>query len=97
MSTRENRRAKRTAHDSVLELFDGDGHVITGIGRLVDFSTVGACFSTPQQLKVGEKVSGRLRLLKEGVLQITAHVVWTRQKPNTRLYGIEFEKVEKVR
>jgi len=97
MPSRENRRAPRSRHDSVLELYDEDGHFITGVGRLVNFSMVGACFATTKVLKQGEKLKARVRLLKEGTLEVLAHVVWMRKKTNTFLYGIEFKNVKKTR
>jgi hypothetical protein len=93
MGSKENRRAKRTAHDSVLELFDSSGQMIAGIGRLVNVSSVGVCFSCVKPLAQGEKIQGRLRLLKEGFLDIKGHVVWIRKRINATLYGVEFDNV----
>jgi len=97
MDAKEKRRARRVKHDSVLEIFDKGGHLVAGVGRLVNFSAVGACFSTTQILTKGEKLRARLRLLKEGPLEVAARVVWSRKKPNSILYGIEFESVKKIR
>ena len=96
MSSRENRRAPRAKHDSVLEIFDAENHFITGVGRLVDFSTVGACFSSTKTLSKGEKLHIRLRLLKEGVFEGPAEVVWARKKANANLYGIAFGNIRKL-
>jgi hypothetical protein len=93
--SKEKRRSPRKQHDSVLEAFDDSGHLITGIGRLVDFSTVGACFSSTKSFEKNSVLHVRLRLLKEGPIEITARVVWVRRKVNLFLYGIEFEKVVK--
>ena len=91
----DNRRAARRKHDSVLELYK-EGRLITGIGRLVDFSSVGVCFSTTSSLAVGDRLNARLRLLQEGVLDIEARVIWARKKPSTFLYGIEFDSVRSL-
>jgi hypothetical protein len=97
MKTSENRRAKRSKHDSVMEIFDVDGNLIVGVGRLVDFSNVGVCFASTKTLAKGDRLRARLRLLKEGVMEIAAHVVWVKKRPNTKLYGVEFDSVQKLR
>ena len=97
MKTHEKRRAPRSKHDSILEIYDIEGNLITGIGRLVNVSKVGVCFSSTKVLAVGEKLRARLRLLKEGTLEVAAHIVWARRKPNARLYGLAFDVVQKIR
>jgi len=97
MTSKEKRRAIRSKHDSVLEIDDAEGHFIIGVGRLVDFSNVGVCFSSTKALAKGERLRARLRLLKEGVLEISAHVVWIKERPNAKLYGLEFDSVQKLR
>jgi hypothetical protein len=92
----DKRRAPRRSHDSVLEIYDQEGNFVTGIGRLVDFSTVGACFSTTKPLKKGDKLQVRIRLIKEGPLEAAATVVWTRKQRNTILYGIAFDSLKKL-
>ncbi len=96
MSENEKRRSPRASHDSVLEIYDSDGHLIIGIGRLVNFSNVGVCFSTTKVLAKEQKVVARIRLLKEGALEVSARVVWLKKKPNSMLYGIEFDTVQKI-
>ncbi len=97
MNPKDKRRAPRRKHNSVLELFDKEGHFITGTGRLVDFSKVGVCFSTTKVLKMGELLRARLRLLSEGTLEVSAKVVWIRKQPNTILYGVAFDAVQQIR
>ena len=96
MTDKENRRAPRKTHNSVIEIYDEVGNSIAEVARLVDFSQVGACFSSTKVFSVGEKLRLRLRLLREGRLYIRAHVVWAKKKGNTNHYGIEFEKVHDV-
>lgn len=91
----DKRRAPRHRHDSVLEIRDDSGRLIVAVGKLVDFSMVGACFATTKHFEKGERINARLRLLQEGVLDITAHVVWTRKKENTVHYGIDFDVIKK--
>jgi hypothetical protein len=95
LKAKEKRRSPRKRHDSVLEAFDDSGNLVAGIGRLVDFSTVGACFSSTKIFEKGSKLHVRLRLLNEGPLEIVSRIVWVRRKVNTFLYGIEFDKVIK--
>ena len=93
----EKRRAARSKHDSVLEIFDQEGHFIVGVGRLVDFSNVGVCFSSAKMLLKGDRLRARLRLLNAGALEVSARVVWVKKKLNTKLYGLEFDSVQKLR
>jgi len=96
-TSKDNRRAPRARRDSVLELHDEKGHLIIGIGRLVNFSAMGACFASTQVFKQGERIHAQLRLLKEGRLNISGHIVWMRRKTNTLLYGIEFDSIRRTR
>jgi hypothetical protein len=97
MKSKEPRRAPRTAHDSVLELYDEGGHFITGTGRLVNFSKTGVCFSTTKILKTGERLRAKLRLLREGTLEVSAQVVWVRKASNTMMYGLSFDTIQEIR
>jgi len=97
MKTKESRRAPRKKHDSVLEIYDIEGNFIRGVGRLVDFSTVGAAFSSTTVLEKDQPLQVRLRLLKEGAMDISAHVVWTKKKTNNYIYGIAFDDIEKIK
>jgi len=96
MTDKESRRAARRAHNSVVEIYDEKGTIIAEVARLVDFSEVGACFSSTKAFTVNMKIRLRLRLLREGRLYIWARVVWVKKKANTYLHGIEFEKVHDV-
>jgi len=86
----ENRRAKRDPHDSVLELFDDSGKLITGIGRLVNVSKTGACFSSTKTYEKGKPLRARIRTLRDGVTECAAEIVWVRKKPTVTLYGVRF-------
>jgi hypothetical protein len=93
VSGSDKRRAGRKSHDSVLELFSLDGQRLAGIGRLVNVSTVGLSFTSTKSFEVGDRVEGRLRLLKEGMLDISGRIVWARRKTNMRQYGVAFDRV----
>ena len=89
----ENRRSPRRKHDSVLELFDDSGQLITAVGRLVNVSAVGMCFSSTKTFHRNDRIQGRLRLLKQGVLLVKGHVVWARRTTNTQIFGVAFDDV----
>lgn len=97
MHTKEGRRAPRTKHDSVVEIYDDGGHLIIGIGRLVNYSNVGICFTSSKALKLGQRVHARVRLLKEGALEISSRVVWQKKRSAGYQYGIEFDSIQKIR
>lgn len=80
-----------------MEIFDTEGHLILGIGRLVNFSNVGVCFSSTKVLTKGQKLRVRIRLLREGAMEASAHVVWTRKRPASILYGVSFDSIQKIR
>jgi hypothetical protein len=96
MTDKENRRATRRTHNSVVEIYDDSGNAIAETARLVDYSDVGACFSTPKEFAVNQLLRLRLRLLREGRLYIRARIVWAKKEANTIFYGVEFEKVHNV-
>jgi len=96
MADKENRRAPRRNHNSVVEIYDEEGRAIAEVAHLVDFSEVGACFSTPKLFTLHQRLRLRLRLLREGRLYIWARVVRVQKKANTNLYGIEFDTVHEV-
>jgi hypothetical protein len=96
MNGKEKRRAPRRSHNSVVEIYDESGNTIAEIARLVDFSDVGACFSSTKVFAVHQRLRLRLRLLREGRLYIWARVVRVTKKTNATLYGIEFDKVRDV-
>ncbi|HVA65940.1 MAG TPA: PilZ domain-containing protein [Elusimicrobiota bacterium] len=96
MNSKEKRRAPRAKHDSVLEIHDGAGQVILNVARLVDVSANGACFSSTTVFPVGQEVAARLRLLKEGLLEIRGRIIWAKKKSNATLYGIAFETAKQT-
>lgn len=97
MRVKENRRAVRAKHDSVLELQDEEGRAISGVVRLIDVSAVGASFASTAALRKGMRLHGRLRLLRTGALDIAGRVVRIKEGSNVTYYGIEFEAVKRAR
>jgi hypothetical protein len=96
LTLKEGRRSPRGRHDSVVEIYDDSGKFIADVVRLVNFSSVGACFSSPKLFAVNARLRLRLRLLREGRLNVSGRIVWAKKRVNTILYGIEFEKVLKA-
>ena len=97
MLSKDNRRAARRKHDSVMEILDDDGRYVTGLARLIDFSTVGVRFSSTKVFHKGDRVRGRLRLLKEGAFNFIAYVMWTKKFTNTHQYGLQFDVIKRIR
>lgn len=92
---REKRTAQRKRHNSAIEIFD-EGWNLIGLGRLVDYSSVGISFAASEELVPHEKVHARLRLFDKGIKEIEGRVVWRRQDRNMTIYGVKFEKVKDV-
>ena len=93
-TAKEERRAPRVPHDSVLELFDAEGRLMAEALKLVDVSSLGASFSTTRLFAKGAKIRGRLRLLNFGVLEIEGRVVRLKERTNSTLYGVRFDSVK---
>ena len=95
MSERDNRRAPRDKHDSVIEILNAEGKFLAS-GRLTDFSTLGASFSVVNPGALPEKFRARMRFLDKGVLEVEAKVVRVRKEKNATHYGIKFDSVKNV-
>jgi len=95
--TQERRRSRRLQSAAVLELQDTYGKFVPESARMHDISLKGACFDSTMPLKRGQKVMARLYSSKEGVLQISARVVWSQPRAHRILYGIEFNAVDPIR
>jgi len=95
--TKEARRGARFRHDSVLELTDGSGSLLSEAARIVDVSSVGVSFTTTHVLARGERVRARMRLLGIGVLEIEGRVVRIKENSNSTLYAVEFDSVRENR
>ena len=94
---KEARRAPRTRHDSVLDLYVEQGRLTAATLKLVDVSSTGASFSTTRAFAKGAKIGGRLRLFGVGVLEVTGRVVRFKEKSNSTLYAVEFDSLKAFR
>jgi len=90
----ERRCSRRLPSHVTLELQDGSGQFAEGNGQLLDISLKGACFKSSVLLRRGQRIVARLHSSKEGLLQVTARVVWLRQQTQDALYGIEFRRID---
>lgn len=89
----EKRHSRRVPSNAVLELMDGAGKCLFDSARLHDLSLKGACFISPLLLQQGGRIQAQLHSANEGILQITARVVWARARAGRVLYGVEFLSV----
>ncbi len=95
MNGKDKRRAPRSRHNSVIEIFDAEGKV-AATARLVDFSDVGAAFSVGDPLVMPDRFRARVRLFDRGVLEAEARVVWVKRDKNVTRYGIAFDSLTRV-
>lgn len=86
----EKRSAPRAATDFVVELYELDGRTLIGIARLLNLSVSGACVESTCTLVEKAGLIVRLLLGKRHLLTLPADVVWLRQLPHVRQYGIRF-------
>ena len=90
MNTKERRQTPRMSSDLVLEVYNPDGQLVAGVGRLLDLSAQGGRFETVLRLSLGQTVRAHLRLDSEKALEVQARVIWTRAKGPVSLYGVQF-------
>jgi len=88
----ENRRSKRNNHNAAIEIFSPEGRLL-GFGRLVEYSKTGASFQAESRLLEGDLVLARLRLFGEGIIDVTARIIWRKPEKNGVLVGVKFETV----
>lgn len=88
----DNRRSKRNNHNAAIEIFGPEGRLL-GFGRLVEYSKTGASFQAEARLLEGDLVRARLRLFEEGIIDVTARIVWRKPERNGVLVGVKFETV----
>lgn len=92
--SKDNRRARRDRHDSVVEIFENGALKCTG--RLADFSSAGISFSSDSSFEKGEAARVRLRLLGRGVMDAEGQVVWARKEKGRFFYGFRFDSLKEV-
>ncbi len=90
MSVPERRRANRRRADLILELYEPDGKLIVGVGRLIDLSLSGAHFQTTLDLMTGQSIHLLLRLDEKLLLEIPSKVVREKMKHNARTFAVTF-------
>ena len=81
------RKEPRVKCNLLVEIMDPQEH-IAAIGRLLNFSTAGACMTSHANLRRGAPILARLPTLRKGANRISGHVVWTRMASGKTMYGI---------
>lgn len=89
----EKRRAPRAKHDSVLDIFDESGKRVACVATLFDVSTIGVSFRSTRTFAKGTRVLARLRLLEEGIRDISGRIIRVKDFNNYTLYGVAFDRV----
>lgn len=89
----EKRHARRVPSFTLLELMNPAGEFIPNSARMHDISVKGARFDSSIMMKQGKRIQARLHSSKEGLLRISARIVWLQPKNNRIVYGVEFDTV----
>jgi len=84
----ENRHDARVTCNLFVELIDRSEQV-SGIGRLLNLSSRGACITSATYLRRGDSVFARLPTLRRGSNKISGRVIWARPTIDKTMYGIE--------
>jgi hypothetical protein len=90
VAMKDRRKAPRTKSNLPLDIYDKEGRVVVGEGRLVNLSTSGGLMVSRKPLKARSAV--RLHVIPAGkpALELTGKVVWARRKTAEFEYGIRF-------
>lgn len=92
----DKRRAPREPRSNVLEVSDESGRLITGVVRMVDVSHVGASFTASETLQVGQRLRGRIKLLRRGPFDVSGTIVWAKKREKLWQYGLQFDLPNEV-
>jgi len=90
MSDQERRQAPRKKTDVALEVYDADGQLIVGVGRLNDVSILGGRFTSQAALTKDQPVRVQFRV-EEDILELKSHVIWIEKKGTQNAYGVTFD------
>jgi hypothetical protein len=91
MTNKERRRAPRARSSLHLDLYDPKGRMITGEGRFVNLSEIGAMLQSAKPLRPRTKVRLQIHAAKHSSLHLRGRVVWARKKGKGFLYGLLFD------
>jgi hypothetical protein len=94
-SDKDRRRAQRTRAELVVELYEPEGRLVLGIGRVLDLSLVGFYLEGSVQLHPGQVLRARIRWQKGSNLEVPIKVAWARRKGTRNAYGMEFVGITK--
>ena len=87
----EKRHVKRRPTTLVFEIYDSEGLLMQGTGRLTNLSDTGALLESAQSLAPDQALRLRLRLKGHALLEVSVRVVRILHKVQVRTYGVRFE------
>jgi hypothetical protein len=90
MQEKDKRKGPRKAITGILEFYDQEGLLITGLGRVLNLSIAGALIETAMKLKAGQPLHLRLRLPGKTPTDLNARVVRSFGKGPILAFGIQF-------
>jgi hypothetical protein len=93
MMPEDRRRAKRTQADLIVELYEAEGRLVIGVGKLLDLSAIGFRFEGSLPIAPGQTLRARIRLQRSQLVEVPVKVSWTQNKGNRAAYGMEFIKI----
>lgn len=87
-------RAERVKNDSVMEVFDSSGKVLSWSARLSDYSSTGAAFLSDKDLAPGEEIKAGIRIFGKGYFKITGKIVRKEKKDGLNFYAVKYSAIE---
>ncbi len=95
MNHEDRRRNARSRAQLVVELYEPDGRLVLGVGRLLDLSSSGFRFESTLRLHPHQLLRARVRMKKDLQFEVPVKVAWTRSKGIRLSYGMEFKGISR--
>jgi len=87
----DRRSSNRIRSRAKLGLKSESWEGVMGTATLHDVSKTGACFESPVLLQQNQKIVTRMHSgNQEGILELSAQVVWIKPGQSSHLYGVHF-------
>jgi hypothetical protein len=96
MNPEDRRRAPRSRTQLVVELYEPEGRLVLGVGRLLDLSSMGFRFESNLRLHPHQLLRARVRMKRDLLVEVPVKVAWTRSKGIRHAYGMEFKGISKT-
>lgn len=90
MFSRDLRSVRRVACNISLQVFDREGIMPSGSGRLVNFSNQGACVVTTTPFLIGDSFIARMQSEKHKNARVAGRIVWFKPEGDLYTYGIQY-------